>query len=54
MRSPQPTLNMADINRFHLAFSVFLHILTPLLQQSWEGQAFITTILMMISQSRRG
>lgn len=31
MRSPQPTLNLADRNSSHFAFSVFLHILTPLL-----------------------
>lgn len=31
MRSPQPTLNLTDINSSHFAVSVFLHILTPLL-----------------------
>ena len=31
MRSLQPTLNLTDINSSHFAFSVFLHLLTPLL-----------------------
>lgn len=36
MRGPQPTLNMTDTPRSHCAFTVFLHILTPL---------FLTTAL---------
>lgn len=31
MRSPQPMLNLTDINSSHFALSIFLHILTPLL-----------------------